>query len=79
MGSAAAILATARGGLAPAILSGLIAEPDLRSGALVAVPVADAALTRKFRAVWRRQAPPADPADLLVRIAEQFERPPGAA
>ncbi|MGX1810795.1 LysR family transcriptional regulator [Nocardia sp. NPDC055321] len=79
LGSAAAILATARGGLAPAILSGLIAEPDLRSGALVAVPVADAALTRKFRAVWRRQAPPADPADLLVRIAEQFERPPGAA
>ncbi|MEU0543570.1 LysR family transcriptional regulator [Nocardia sp. NPDC005978] len=79
LGSAAAILATARSGLAPAILSRLIAEPDLRSGALVGIPVADAALTRKFRAVWRRQAPPADPADLLVRIAEQFERAHGAA
>ncbi|NNH73635.1 LysR family transcriptional regulator [Nocardia uniformis] len=74
LGSAAAILATARTGLAPAILSRLIAEPDLRTGALVEIPLADAVLTRKFRAIWRRQAPPADPADLLVRYAEQFER-----
>ncbi|MFI6867669.1 LysR substrate-binding domain-containing protein [Nocardia sp. NPDC050406] len=78
LGSAAAILATARTGLAPAILSRLIAEADLRSGALVEIPLADTVLTRKFRAIWRRQAPPADPADLLVRYAELFERQRGA-
>ncbi|MFC9999693.1 LysR substrate-binding domain-containing protein [Nocardia sp. NPDC127526] len=77
LGSAAAILATARTGLAPAILSGLIAEPDLRTGALVEIPLADAVLTRKFRAIWRHLAPPAEPADLLVRYAERVEQTRG--
>ncbi|MCP9620454.1 LysR family transcriptional regulator [Nocardia otitidiscaviarum] len=74
LGSAAAILATARTGVAPAVLSRLIADADLRSGALVEIPLTDAVLTRKFRAVWRKQSPPADPADVLIRCAERFEQ-----
>ncbi|MBL1078685.1 LysR family transcriptional regulator [Nocardia sp. 2] len=73
LGSAAAILATARTGIAPAVLSRLIAAPDLDAGTLLEIPLADAVLTRKFRAVWRRQSPPADPGELLVRYAERFE------
>ncbi|UFS95987.1 LysR substrate-binding domain-containing protein [Nocardia huaxiensis] len=71
LGSAAAILATARTGVAPAVLSRLIACEDLRTGTLIEVPLADATLTRMFRAVWRRQSPPAEPGELLVRIAER--------
>ncbi len=77
LGSAAAILAAARSGTAPAVLSGLIAAPDLRTGALHAVELADpAALTRKFRAVWRRASPPSGAADLLVRYALRLEHRP---
>lgn len=75
LGSAAAIVAAARTGMAPAVLSRLIAAPDLATGALVAVPTADAArLTRKFRAIWRRTTPPSGPGELLVDRAAQLER-----
>ncbi|MFC4128024.1 LysR family transcriptional regulator [Nocardia rhizosphaerae] len=74
LGSAAAIVAAARAGMAPAVLSRLIAAPDLATGALVAVPATDAArLTRKFRAIWRRTTPPAGPAELLVDRAARLE------
>lgn len=74
LGSAAAIVAAARTGMAPAVLSRLIAAPDLATGALVAVPSADAArLTRKFRAIWRRNTPPSGPGELLVDRAAQLE------
>ncbi|MGS2810791.1 LysR family transcriptional regulator [Nocardia sp. MW-W600-9] len=74
LGSAAAIVAAARAGMAPAVLSRLIAAPDLATGALVAVPSADAArLTRKFRAIWRRNTPPSGPGELLVDRAAQLE------
>lgn len=70
LGSAAAIVASARAGAAPAVLSRLIAEAALDSGALVQVKTADSVvLTRKFRAIWRRQAPPSGPAELLARCA----------
>ncbi|MEV6275480.1 LysR substrate-binding domain-containing protein [Nocardia sp. NPDC051832] len=74
LGSTAAILTTARTGAAPAVLSRLVAGAALAAGELLEIPLADAVLTRKFRAVWRRQAPPADPGDLLIRYAEQFEQ-----
>ncbi|MEU8898888.1 LysR substrate-binding domain-containing protein [Nocardia sp. NPDC048505] len=77
-GSTAAILTTARTGAAPAVLSRLIAGPALAAGELLEIPLADAVLTRKFRAVWRRQAPPADPGDLLIRYAARFEQDRGA-
>lgn len=74
LGSAAAIVAAARTGMAPAVLSRLIAAPDLATGALVAVPTTDAArLTRKFRAIWRRATPPSGAAELLVDRAAHLE------
>ncbi|MEU6185685.1 LysR substrate-binding domain-containing protein [Nocardia sp. NPDC047038] len=70
LGSAAAIVASARAGVAPAVLSRLIAAPDLDSATLVEVPTADSVvLTREFRVIWRRQAPPSGPAEALVRCA----------
>ncbi|MEV0027657.1 LysR substrate-binding domain-containing protein [Nocardia sp. NPDC050793] len=74
LGSAATIIAAARTALAPAVLSRLIAAPELERGTLVEVPVADAtALTRQFRAIWRPRFPPAGPAKLLAEIAERTE------
>lgn len=70
LGSAVAIVAAARGGLAPAVLSTLVAEPELSTGALHQVALADyAVLTRQFRAIWHRGNPPAGAAELLVRCA----------
>nr|WP_220139189.1 LysR substrate-binding domain-containing protein [Nocardia sp. GTS18] len=74
LGSAAAIVAAARTGMAPAVLSRLFAAPDLASGALVEVSSTDATrLTRKFRAIWRRTSPPTGPAELLVERAARLE------
>ncbi|MFF0529929.1 LysR substrate-binding domain-containing protein [Nocardia amikacinitolerans] len=74
LGSAATIIAAARTALAPAVLSRLIAAPELEGGTLVAVPLTDAtALTRQFRVIWRPRFPPAGPAKLLAEIAEHTE------
>ncbi|WP_433593496.1 LysR family transcriptional regulator [Nocardia sp. CA-145437] len=81
MGSAAAILAAVRGGVAPAVLSRLVAGPDLAAGRVREVPLAGSAvLSRTFRAVWRRGAPPEGSARLLVDFAVRIEsarRPDG--
>ncbi|WP_330180478.1 LysR family transcriptional regulator [Nocardia sp. NBC_01503] len=70
LGSAIAITAAACNGVAPAVLSRLIAAPMLSTGALVEVRLAiPVALTRKFRVIWRRQSPPSGPAEFLVRHA----------
>ncbi len=70
LGSATAIVASARAGVAPAVLSRLIAAPHLDSGTITEVRTADSVvLTRNFRAIWRRQAPPSGPAEVLVRCA----------
>ncbi|WP_043651134.1 LysR family transcriptional regulator [Nocardia thailandica] len=75
LGSAVAILAAVKSGMAPAVLSRLVAAPDLAAGTLVTVPVAEAGrLSRKFRAVWRRGAPPTDAAAVLVERAAILER-----
>ncbi|WP_067841721.1 LysR substrate-binding domain-containing protein [Nocardia lijiangensis] len=74
LGSAATIIAAARTALAPAVLSRLIAAPELESGTLVEVPLADStALTRRFRAIWRPRFPLAGAAKLLADIAERAE------
>ncbi|MFC9894286.1 LysR substrate-binding domain-containing protein [Nocardia sp. NPDC127579] len=73
-GSTAAILTTVRTGTAPAVLSRLVAAAALTTGDLIEVPLTDAVLTRKFRAVWRRGHPPADAGELLLRYAELAER-----
>lgn len=74
LGSAAAILATARGGTAPAVVSRLIVAHELRAGTLYEVPLADSVtLTRKFRAIWHRRSPPSGPAGDLVELATRIE------
>ncbi|MFI1913876.1 LysR family transcriptional regulator [Nocardia sp. NPDC020380] len=74
LGSAVAILAAVRAGVAPAVLSRLVAGPDLAAGALHEVPLADATVfSRQFRAVWRPGAPPEGPAELLVDCAARIE------
>ncbi|MFD3425998.1 LysR substrate-binding domain-containing protein [Nocardia fluminea] len=79
LGSTGAIVAAARTGMAPAVLSRLIAAPDLVTGTLVEVPSADATrLTRKFRAIWRRNTPPSGPGELLVDRAARLEIARGA-
>lgn len=74
LGSAVAIVAAARSGMAPAVLSTLIATPELTVGGLVRVPLAESVvLTRQFRAIWRRGTPPTGPAEILMRCAERIE------
>ncbi|NUS42910.1 MAG: LysR family transcriptional regulator [Mycobacteriaceae bacterium] len=71
LASSAALRAAARTGAAPAVLSRLIAAPDLAAGSLVEIAVArPAALMRRFHAVWRHAAPPTGPAEALLAIAE---------
>jgi len=70
LGSTAAIKSAVIGGDAPAVLSMLAVARELAERRLVAVPVTEqAVLRRRFRAVWRREAPPTGPAALLLRIA----------
>ncbi|MGV9414904.1 LysR family transcriptional regulator [Nocardia sp. NPDC003693] len=74
LGSAAAILAAVRAGVAPAVLSRLVAESDLRAGVIHEIPLAGGArLTREFRAIWRRGAPPDGAAGVLVTCASRIE------
>ncbi|RMI34944.1 LysR family transcriptional regulator [Nocardia stercoris] len=74
LGSAAAILTTARSGTAPAVISRLIVAHELRSGTLREVRLAEGfTLTRKFRAIWDRRTPPTGPAADLVELATRIE------
>jgi len=52
LGSSTALLAAARRGDSPAVLSVLAAASDIVAGHLVAVPTAGIDLTRQIRAVW---------------------------
>ena len=66
LGSTAAILAAARRGEGPAVLSDLAVADDLDTGRLVAVPTEGIRLARSLRAVWPTGRPlPALAADLL--------------
>ncbi len=70
LGSAAAIKAAAAAGVAPAVLSRLVVGDELTGRRLAAVSLDDpAALRRRFRAVWRREEPPAGAAATLLNIA----------
>ncbi|MFF2549736.1 LysR family transcriptional regulator [Nocardia sp. NPDC058058] len=74
LGSAAAILTTARNGVAPAVVSRLIVAHELRAGTLSEVRLADSmVLTRKFRAIWHRRTPPNGAAADLVELAARIE------
>ena len=57
LGSTASILAAARRGEGPAVLSALAVAEDISAGFLVAVPTEDIDLTRSLRAVWLKSRP----------------------
>jgi DNA-binding transcriptional LysR family regulator len=69
LGSTAAILAAARRGEGPAVLSALAVADDIDTGRLVAVPTEGVKLTRSLRAVWPADRPLPPLARHLLHIA----------
>jgi len=69
LGSTAAILAAARRGEGPAVLSALAIADDLDAGRLVAVPTEGIRLTRSLRAIWPTDRPLPPLARDLLSIA----------
>jgi DNA-binding transcriptional LysR family regulator len=69
LASTAAVKAAAAEGEAPAVLSELAVAPELATGQLVVVPVAELDLSRALRAVWLPSRRPEGPAADLVRVA----------
>jgi DNA-binding transcriptional LysR family regulator len=69
LGSTASILAAARRGEGPAVLSALAVAEDISAGLLVAVPTENIDLTRSLRAVWLRSRPLAPLARRLLNVA----------
>ncbi|HEV7649212.1 MAG TPA: LysR family transcriptional regulator [Actinophytocola sp.] len=68
LGSNAAVRGAAVAGIAPAVLSRHAVAPDLASGALVEVAVADLRLARRLRAVWPKGRRLTGPAASLLRM-----------
>lgn len=69
LGSTAAILAAARRGEGPAVLSALAVAADLDTGCLVAVRTEGISLTRSLRALWPEAQPLAPLARRLLNVA----------
>lgn len=69
LGSSAAILAAARRGEGPAVLSALAVAADVDAGRLVAVETEGIGLTRVLRAVWPEDRPVAPLAGRLLNVA----------
>jgi len=69
LGSTASILAAARRGEGPAVLSALAVAEDIGAGRLVAVPTEGIDLTRSLRAVWLRSNPLAPIGRRLLNVA----------
>lgn len=68
LGSNAAVKGAAVAGIAPAVLSRHAVGPDLASGALVEVAVADLRLERRLRAVWPKGRRLTGPAATLLKV-----------
>jgi len=71
-GSSAAILAAARRGEGPAVVSQLVAWSDLISGALKLVPTTGIDLGRTIRAVWSESAELSELAKKFLAVAVDF-------
>lgn len=69
LGSSAAILAAARRGEGPAVLSALAVAADVDAGRLAIVPTEGVDLTRALRAVWPEDRPLAPLASRLLNVA----------
>lgn len=77
LGTASALRAAARAGVAPAVLSVRAVEDDLATGRLVRVPTGGGPIRRPFTAIW--SAPVLEgTARLLVEIAQSHERARGS-
>ena len=77
LGSSEALLAAARRGEGPAVLSRLAVADDLESGRLVQVPVTGVDLTRTIRAVWVSDTTLSPLARRLLRAAGHTPEPAG--
>lgn len=71
LGSSAAILAAARRGEGPAVLSALAVAADVDAGRLVTVPTEGLDLARVLRAVWPEDRPLAPLAGRLLNLAHK--------
>jgi DNA-binding transcriptional LysR family regulator len=69
LGSTAAILAAARRGEGPAVVSALAVAQDVEAGRLVQVPTEEVDLSRALRAVWPAGRPLAPLARRLLNLA----------
>jgi DNA-binding transcriptional LysR family regulator len=69
LGSTTAIKAAAIAGTAPAVLSKLAVDAEIRAGELVVIDCAGLDLRRKIRAVWLAAHPLSPPAARLVALA----------
>ncbi len=70
LSTTSAVRGAAAAGAAPAVLSNLAVDDDIRAGRLVEIPVRDLDLSRRLRAVWPRGQQPSGPArDLLGQIS----------
>ncbi len=69
LGSTSAILAAARRGEGPAVLSALAVAEDLDAGRLLAIATEGIDLTRALRAVWLKDRPLASLAERLLNVA----------
>jgi DNA-binding transcriptional LysR family regulator len=76
LGSTEAVLAAARSGQGPAVLSYLAAAPDLKAGRLRVVKVDGLNLKRTIRAVWPAGSELAPLARNLLEAAKQFKAGP---
>lgn len=69
VGSTRAIKVAVLAGDGPAVVSALAVAEEVARGELVAVRVDEGRLTRRLRAIWRDDRPPAGAAATLLRIA----------
>ncbi len=76
LGSSAAILAAARRGEGPAVLSALAAQAEMNAGHVHRVDVADVDLSRTIRAVWPAGSRPGPLARRLLAAAHRASTSP---
>ncbi len=69
LGSITAIIAAARSGGVPAVLSALAVAEDIKAGRLIQVETSGIDLTRSFRAVWPQDRPMAPLGRRLLEVA----------
>jgi DNA-binding transcriptional LysR family regulator len=73
LGSTTAIKAAAMSGTAPAVVSALAVQAELRAGDLVVISCGDLRLERTIRAIWATDHPPSSVSSRLLAIAARTE------